>query len=76
MSHSATSTAAGRPRMPGRPPDAYLTPVSAAVSLDVSTATVIRWCVNGSLRAHRVGGRWRIAPADLARFLRGNSPPA
>lgn len=46
-------------------PPLGLTPVETAVRLDVSAATVRRWVSEGRLPATRVGGRYRIDPADL-----------
>jgi excisionase family DNA binding protein len=36
----------------------------------VSTKTVRRWIAAGDLVAIRLGNQWRIAPADLDRFIR------
>lgn len=47
----------------------YLTPVQIAERLNVTRRTVTSWCESGRLRASRVGGRWRIDPADLEAFL-------
>jgi len=52
----------------------YLSPVAVAKRLEVDRRTVYRWLDAGDLRAVRVGGRWRIAEDDLARFLVVNVP--
>lgn len=49
-----------------------LTITDVAEVLQVSTKTVRRWIANGDLPAHRLGRQWRIAPAELERFLRSN----
>jgi excisionase family DNA binding protein len=38
--------------------------------LQISTKTVRRLIARGELPAHRLGRQWRIAPAELERFLR------
>ncbi|GAB4164390.1 MAG: hypothetical protein Fur005_24630 [Roseiflexaceae bacterium] len=54
-------------------PKPFLTPNDIAQKLFVTTRAVVRWIVQGKLRANRVGGRWRIQQADLDEFLR--NPP-
>ncbi|VTS03638.1 : HTH_17 [Gemmata massiliana] len=61
----------------------YLTPEEIAAAYEVSLSTVNRWLVVGVtawdesgqkkrilLRGRKIGGRWKIAPAELAEFLR------
>ena len=42
---------------------------AVADHLDVSTKTIRRWIDRGGLPAFKLGGRWRIDPDDLERFL-------
>jgi excisionase family DNA binding protein len=49
---------------------ATLTPAEAAAKLAVSPSSVRRWARSGALRAVRVGGRVRIEPSELDRFVR------
>lgn len=51
-----------------------ISPIEAAKRLEVDRRTVYRWLDAGDLRAVRVGGRWRIAEEDLARFVVANAP--
>jgi excisionase family DNA binding protein len=41
-----------------------------AVIARVNVRTVNRWCLEGRLKAHRVGRRWLIQRADLEEMLR------
>lgn len=38
--------------------------------LQISPATVMRWCRTGELRASRVAESWRISEGALAEFMR------
>jgi len=50
----------------------FLTVNEIAAALKVERHTVIRWIESGKLRAFKPGGGrfWRIARADLQRFLK------
>jgi excisionase family DNA binding protein len=41
----------------------------AAALLGCHEDTVRRWCVSGSIRANRSGGRWLVRRAELERVL-------
>lgn len=41
-----------------------------AEHLGVHEKTIRRWIASGLMPAHRLGRQWRIARADLERFLR------
>lgn len=48
----------------------YLTPQEVASQLRVDAQTVRRWCLDGQLKASRLGPKvFRIAQGDLAAFL-------
>jgi putative resolvase len=47
----------------------YITPPEAAKLLDVTKATLYRWIEAGQMKAHRIGGRWRIPPQEVERIL-------
>lgn len=56
----------------------FLSAGDISARLGVATCTITRWCAAGvalrnggrlRLRATAVGGRWRVEPADLDRFL-------
>lgn len=51
------------------PQDRYQTVQELAERLEVAEATVRQWIKSGQLRAIDIGKGWRIADADLARFL-------
>lgn len=51
------------------PQDRYQTVQELAQRLEVAEATVRHWIKSGALRAIDIGKGWRIADADLARFL-------
>ena len=51
------------------PQDRYQTVQEVADRLKVAEATVRHWIRAGELRAIDIGKGWRIADADLARFL-------
>lgn len=51
------------------PQDRYQTVRELADRLEVAEATVRQWIKSGELRAIDIGKGWRIADADLARFL-------
>jgi excisionase family DNA binding protein len=48
----------------------FLTVRQVAARLSVSTATVYKLCASGELAYVRVLGAIRVAPADLAAYLR------
>jgi excisionase family DNA binding protein len=52
------------------PQDRYQTVRELADRLEVAEATVRHWIKSGELRAIDIGKGWRIADADLARFLK------
>lgn len=52
------------------PLEPMLTIAQTAELLQVSEKTVRRRIAERSLVAHRVGGQWRIAPSDVADYLR------
>lgn len=52
------------------PQDRYQTVQQLAERLDVAEATVRQWIKGGELRAIDIGKGWRIADADLERFLK------
>lgn len=51
------------------PQDRYQTVQELAERLEVAEATVRQWIKSGQLRAIDIGKGWRIADADLSRFL-------
>jgi len=51
------------------PQDRYQTVPELAERLEVAEATVRQWIKSGELRAIDIGKGWRIADADLERFL-------
>ena len=54
-----------------------LTSEKVAADLKVSRNTVLRMCGDGRLPAAHIGKIWRISPADLQAFVRGEvTPPA
>ena len=67
-----SGTAGGaRPGMPRPAPlEPLLTIAQTAELLQVSAKTVRRRIAERSLVAHRIGGQWRIAPCDVADYLR------
>jgi len=52
------------------PHDRYQTVQELADRLEVAEATVRQWIKSGVLRAIDIGKGWRIADADLERFLK------
>lgn len=52
------------------PQDRYQTVQELAGRLEVAEATVRQWIKSGELRAIDIGKGWRIADADLERFLK------
>lgn len=52
------------------PHDRYQTVQELAERLEVAEATVRQWIKSGELRAIDIGKGWRIADADLERFLK------
>ncbi len=52
------------------PHDRYQTVRELADRLEVAEATVRQWIKSGELRAIDIGKGWRIADADLERFLK------
>lgn len=51
------------------PHDRYQTVQELSDRLEVAEATVRQWIKSGELRAIDIGKGWRIADADLERFL-------
>lgn len=47
----------------------FLSLTAVADRLAVSKKTVTRWIAAGDLPAHRLGGQWRVAWADLMAFI-------
>lgn len=56
--------------------DVLLTTAQVSERLRVEVRTVSRWLRAGSLRGHKAGRTWRIAPDDLERFLEGRAHKA
>lgn len=52
------------------PHDRYQTVQELAQRLEVAEATVRQWIKSGELRAIDIGKGWRVADADLERFLK------
>jgi len=52
------------------PHDRYQTVRELADRLEVAEATVRQWIKSGELRAIDIGKGWRIADADMERFLK------
>lgn len=52
------------------PHDRYQTVQELSDRLEVAEATVRHWIKSGELRAIDIGKGWRIAAADLERFLK------
>lgn len=50
-------------------PAPLLTKEAVATVLEVSPRTVLRLLVSGVLVGTKVGRQWRVAPADLERYL-------
>jgi excisionase family DNA binding protein len=55
------------------PHDRYQTVQELADRLEVVEATVRQWIKSGQLRVIDIGRGWRIADADLARFLKARA---
>lgn len=55
-------------------PRQHLTPEQVADLVQFSADTVRAWCASGKLRARKVGGAWRVRPADLDAFLEREGP--
>lgn len=55
---------------PARPLEPLLTIAQTAELLQVSDKTIRRHIAQGSLIAHRIGAQWRLAPRDVADYLR------
>lgn len=53
--------------------DGLLTTAQVSERIGVQVGTVSRWLRAGSLRGHKAGRAWRIAPDDLERFLGGRA---
>jgi excisionase family DNA binding protein len=67
---------ASRPAQPfARPLETLLTIKQAAALLQVSEKTIRRRIEEGGLVAHRIGARLRIAPRDVADYLRDRRVP-
>ena len=52
------------------PQDRYQTVQELAARLEVAEATVRQWIKSAELRAIDIGKGWRVADADLERFLK------
>ena len=70
------------PRPASRPAQPYVRPLEpmlsirqAAALLQVSEKTLRRRIAEGGLVAHRIGAQWRLAPRDLADYLRDRRVP-
>lgn len=50
-------------------------PEAAAEIVGVTRRTFYSYMKDGRIKAHKVGGRWKITHADLAAFLTGESQP-
>jgi excisionase family DNA binding protein len=71
-----TPRPASRPAQPfARPLEPLLTISQAAALLQVSEKTIRRRIAEGGLVAHRVGAQWRLAPRDVADYLRDGRVP-
>jgi excisionase family DNA binding protein len=71
-----TPRPASRPAQPfARPLEPLLTVKQGAALLGVSDKTIRRRIAEGGLVAHRVGAQWRIAPCDVADYLRDRRVP-
>ena len=71
-----TSRPASRPAQPlARPLEPLLTIKQAAELLQVSDKTLRRRIAEGGLVAHRIGAQWRLAPRDIAEYLRESRVP-
>ena len=71
-----TSRPVSRPAQPlARPLEPLLTIKQAAELLQVSEKTIRRRLAEGGLVAHRVGAQWRVAPRDVAEYLRDRRVP-
>ncbi len=46
-----------------------LTPTQVADRLQIHERTVTRWLRDGYMRGFKLGKEWRIAPADLNKFM-------
>lgn len=46
----------------------------AIEKLRTTRPTFYRWLRSGRIKGHKVGRQWRFYPADIARFLQGESP--
>ena len=67
---------ASRPTQPfARPLEPLLTVKQAAALLQVSEKTIRRRMAEGELVAHRIGAQWRLAPRDVADYLRDRRVP-
>jgi excisionase family DNA binding protein len=65
-----------RPAQPlARPLEPLLTISQAAALIQVSEKTLRRRIAEGELVAHRVGAQWRLAPRDVADYLRDRRVP-
>lgn len=58
------------------PPDQFLHPDEAAAVLNISTRTITRLIQMGQIAVYRIGGQNRIAPRDLAEYVRTQRYPA
>ena len=52
----------------------YLTPKEVAIRLDVNIRTVQGWIRNSTIRAIKIGGRYRISMLDYVEFAKGAKP--
>ena len=73
MLHAVTPTNAAEGQRASAPPPLLYTLQSAAVVVDLSTATLRRHEKAGRLRFVRIGGRTMVDAASLHAFARGEA---
>ena len=50
----------------------YLSPDDVADRLGVTGAMIRRHCLQGTIKAYKVGSRWRIPPEEVHSFVKSN----